>query len=210
MGGGVHLLKIYGEWRTFHGHQCSVRFDMEWQYPLRSYVWVQQLCEDTGCCPEDLLEAMNDREKWRERVRDIRATSTTWWWWWWWDLFKHRLMGPYAQKLIRKNYKKNTIIITISWPINIKYSLIGWQPVKFSQSVSQSLNQSIMSLCNTVLILSYVGMVLFLIENWYCYRLKTSNQLVHQLKGSHLVEMDFIGQKLEEIPTGILGVFINL
>ena len=24
---------------------------------------------------------MNDREKWRERVRDIRATSTKWWWW---------------------------------------------------------------------------------------------------------------------------------
>ena len=41
---------------------------------------IQQLCEDTGCCPEDLPEAMNDREKWRERVRDIRATSTTWWW----------------------------------------------------------------------------------------------------------------------------------
>ena len=29
--------------------------------------------EDTGCNPEDLPEAMNDREKWRERVRDIRA-----------------------------------------------------------------------------------------------------------------------------------------
>ena len=26
---------------------------------------------------EDLPEAENDREKWRERVRDIRATSTT-------------------------------------------------------------------------------------------------------------------------------------
>ena len=26
----------------------------------------------------------NDREKWRERVRDIRASGTTWWWWWWW------------------------------------------------------------------------------------------------------------------------------
>ena len=38
---------------------------------------IQQLCEDTGCSPEDLPEAMNDREKWRERVRDIRATSTT-------------------------------------------------------------------------------------------------------------------------------------
>ncbi len=36
----------------------------------------QQLCEDTGCSPEDLPEAMNDREKWRERVRDIRASST--------------------------------------------------------------------------------------------------------------------------------------
>ena len=48
--------------------------------PARTYI--QQLCEDTGCCPEDLPEAMNDREKWQERVRDIRATNTTWWWWW--------------------------------------------------------------------------------------------------------------------------------
>ena len=46
--------------------------------------YIQQLCEDTGCSPEDLPEAMNDREKWRERARDIRASGTTWWWWWWW------------------------------------------------------------------------------------------------------------------------------
>ena len=50
--------------------------------PAQTYI--QQLCEDTGCNPEDLLEAMNDREKWREMVRDIRAGGTTWWWWWWW------------------------------------------------------------------------------------------------------------------------------
>ena len=43
--------------------------------------YIRQLCEDTGCNPEDLLEAMNNREKWRERVRDIRAGGTTWWWW---------------------------------------------------------------------------------------------------------------------------------
>ena len=49
--------------------------------PARTYI--QQLCEHTGCRPEDLPEAMNDREKWRERVRDIRASGTTWWWWWW-------------------------------------------------------------------------------------------------------------------------------
>ena len=48
--------------------------------PARTYI--QQLCEDTGCNPEDLPEAMNDREKWRERVRDIRAGGATWWWWW--------------------------------------------------------------------------------------------------------------------------------
>ena len=47
--------------------------------PARTYI--QQLCEDTGCGPEDLPEAMNDRERWRERVRDIRACGTTWWWW---------------------------------------------------------------------------------------------------------------------------------
>ena len=34
--------------------------------PARTYT--QQLCEDTGCSPEDMPEVMNDREKWRERV----------------------------------------------------------------------------------------------------------------------------------------------
>ena len=38
---------------------------------------IQQLCEDTGCNPEDLPETMNDGEKWRERVRDVRAGGTT-------------------------------------------------------------------------------------------------------------------------------------
>ena len=48
--------------------------------PARTYI--QQLCEDSGCSPEHLPESMNDREKWRERVRDIHASGTTWWWWW--------------------------------------------------------------------------------------------------------------------------------
>ena len=46
-------------------------------WPARTYI--QQLCENTECSPEDLPEAMNDREKWRERVRDIRASGTRWW-----------------------------------------------------------------------------------------------------------------------------------
>ena len=48
--------------------------------PARTYI--QQLCEDKGYSPEDLPEAKNNREKWRERVRDIRAGGTWWWWWW--------------------------------------------------------------------------------------------------------------------------------
>ena len=47
--------------------------------PAQTYI--QQLCEDMGCSPEDLPEAMNDREKWRERIRDICASGMTWWWW---------------------------------------------------------------------------------------------------------------------------------
>ena len=43
--------------------------------PARTYI--QQLCENMGCRHEDLPEAMNDREKWQERVRDIRAGGMT-------------------------------------------------------------------------------------------------------------------------------------
>ena len=47
------------------------------QYDQLEHTYIQLLCENTGCSPEDLTEAMNDREKWRERVRDIRAGGTT-------------------------------------------------------------------------------------------------------------------------------------
>ena len=40
-------------WTPTHGRAKAGR-------PARTYI--QQLCEDTGCCPEDLCRAMNDRE----------------------------------------------------------------------------------------------------------------------------------------------------
>ena len=43
--------------------------------PAQTYI--QQLCEDTGCSPEDLPEAMKNREEWREKVRDIHAGGKT-------------------------------------------------------------------------------------------------------------------------------------
>ena len=47
--------------------------------PARTYI--QQLCANTGCNPEDLPGAMDDKEGCRERVRNIPADGTTWWWW---------------------------------------------------------------------------------------------------------------------------------
>ena len=72
--------------------------------PARTYI--QQLCEDTGCNPEDLPEAMNDREKWRERVRDIRAGGATWWWWWLikkWTSWRDWSSNSFTSRLQSKN-----------------------------------------------------------------------------------------------------------
>ena len=50
--------------------ECVFQLDQH-EHAFSSYV------RNTGCCPEDLPRAMNDRWEWRERVRDIHGTSTT-------------------------------------------------------------------------------------------------------------------------------------
>ena len=55
-------------WTPSHGRAKAGR-------PAQTYI--QQLCADMGCSPEDLLEAMGDREGWRERVREIHADGMT-------------------------------------------------------------------------------------------------------------------------------------
>ena len=59
------------QWTSLHRRAKAGR-------PARTYI--QQFCADTGCSPEDLPEAMNDREGRRKRVRDIHADCVTWWW----------------------------------------------------------------------------------------------------------------------------------
>ena len=83
-------------WIPTHGRAKAGR-------PARTYI--QQLCEDTGCCPEDLPRAMNDREEWRERVRDIRAASTIWWWWYFYTSKFSRFSIP----LNRRNSRHQVI-----------------------------------------------------------------------------------------------------
>ena len=58
-------------WTPSHGRAKAGR-------PAQTYI--QQLCEDTGCSPEDLPKAMNDRERWRKRVRGIHADGMMRWW----------------------------------------------------------------------------------------------------------------------------------
>ena len=71
-------------WTPLHGQAKAGQ-------PAQTYK--QQLCEDTRCSPEDLPEAMNDWEEWRERVRDTRAGGTTWWWWWWYKKIVYRIQN---------------------------------------------------------------------------------------------------------------------
>ena len=90
-------------WTPTHGRAKAGR-------PARTYI--QQLCEDTGCCPEELPEAMNDREEWRERVRDIRATSATWWWWWWWWWWNNIILQANISTKEKNTEEKSCIGIT--------------------------------------------------------------------------------------------------
>ena len=86
--------------------------------PARTYI--QQLCDDTGCNPEDLPEAMNDREKWRERVRDIRAGGTTWWWWWWWHWRWYKRNNGKRRKEVKE---KESIFQRYSWGSKTRESM---------------------------------------------------------------------------------------
>ena len=75
------LISDVFQWTPSHGRAKAGR-------PAQTYIL--QLCVNAGCSPEDLPEDMNDRERWWEMVRDIRADITTRWWWWWWQ-FNARL-----------------------------------------------------------------------------------------------------------------------
>ena len=59
------------QWTPSHGRVKAGR---------PAWTYIQQFCTDTKCSVEDLLEAMDDREWWRGRVRDIRADGATWSW----------------------------------------------------------------------------------------------------------------------------------
>ena len=54
-------------WNPTHGKANIGR-------PCTTYI--DQLCSDTGCTPEELPTAMNDRKEWKRRVKNSRARTT--------------------------------------------------------------------------------------------------------------------------------------
>ena len=81
-------------WTRYAGHCWRIRDELtgdvflwtpshEWAKAGRPpWTYIQRLCADTDCSLEDLPQATDNREMWRERVRNIRADSVIWWWWW--------------------------------------------------------------------------------------------------------------------------------
>ena len=69
------LISDIFHWNPSHGRTSVERTARTYQH---------QLCENIGCSLNDLLKAMDDRDEWQGRVREICHRGTTWWWWWWW------------------------------------------------------------------------------------------------------------------------------
>ncbi len=73
---------------------------------------------------------MNDREKWRETVRDIRAGGATWWWWWWLILCISFFVFTFLAQLLC-NHSNSQLIISsqdLPYPIIIDLSLTWRRP----------------------------------------------------------------------------------
>ena len=105
------------QWTPAYGHSKAGR-------PARIYI--QQLWDDTGCNPEDLPEAMNDRETLGERVRDIRTSRVTWWWWWKYVLINSPgVYTPLSKEIVMitiKHFEINQI-----WPLDNRWSIdMSW------------------------------------------------------------------------------------
>ena len=85
-----------------------------------AWTYIQQLCEDTGCSPEDQPEGINNKEKWRKWVRYICASGTTWLWWWWYMCSK-----PACTRILQ-NFWLTLFLMTKLIPpkhINIQFTI---------------------------------------------------------------------------------------
>ena len=83
------ITKTIKIWRTRHAEHCWRSTDelksniLQWNpshgRPFRTYIQ-KQLSTNIWLSLDNLPWAMDDRDGWRKRVREFRASSTTWWW----------------------------------------------------------------------------------------------------------------------------------
>ena len=55
---------------------------------------INKPCEDTGCCLEDLKDAMNSRDEWREKLKLLHAIRM------WFEIYHWRVQENTANKQI--------------------------------------------------------------------------------------------------------------
>ena len=112
-------------WTPSHGRAKSGQ-------PARTNL--QQRCGDMECSPEDLPEAMNDREGWWERVRGIHAGGTTRWsWWFYWTLSIHLHTIKCFQVLLCHHYYHVIPQAWISLNLSHHLSLLSITPGRSSR-----------------------------------------------------------------------------
>ena len=101
--------------------------------PARTHI--QPLCANTRCSLDNLPEAMDNWEGWRERAMVICADSVTWRWWWhcWWN-FEVSNWG--WRKILFRNFDDMNFI---RWVLQAKYD--GWWLLVSRQGKTDTLNK---------------------------------------------------------------------
>ena len=162
-------------WIPTHGRAKAGR-------PARTYI--QQLCEDTGCCPEDLPRAMNDREEWRERVKDIRAASTIWWWWF--PSIKNNLHTHVWFQVLQSN--TNNLHTRVWFQVlllntNNLYSLLWFQVSYLLQIISTNVYD-----------IKYSSQIQIICTHAYCFKYSSQIQIIctqlYRFKYSYLLQIN--------------------
>ena len=131
---GDELISNILLWTPSHGWAKA-------RQPARTYI--QQLCTNTGYSLEDLPEAMDDRDRWRERVWEIHASGATWWWWWWLlsvavsEIKMSFVWGDGIKSLVSGMWERELFSHCLQVPLIAYLCIFVWQ---FDQSLSFQLH----------------------------------------------------------------------
>ena len=93
------------QWTPSHWHASVAR--------PRTYL--QQPCIDAGCRLEFMPVAMDDRDDWQERVREICASCAAWRWWYEVHTISFQTFFLWAFKIVVDSWKFSMLLQYILW-----------------------------------------------------------------------------------------------